>query len=136
MSCHMPVRGIQPTMQAIEIYFYWPHMQQKDIKDYVSKCIVCQKVKYERGKAPGLLQPLPILDLPWQSISMDFVFGLPKSTQGNNGIWTIVDCFSNKHTSCLLRRLLQQRTWPHYSFPKYLNTMVCHLLLNLIETLE
>ena len=69
---------------------------RQDIEDYVSKCIVCQKVKYERGKAPGLLQPLPIPDLHWQSISMDFVFGLPKFTQGNNGIWTIVDRFSKQ----------------------------------------
>ena len=27
---------------------------------------------------------------------MDFVFGLPKSFQGNNGIWTIVDRFKKK----------------------------------------
>ena len=27
---------------------------------------------------------------------MDFVFGLPKSFQGNNGIWTIVDRFSKQ----------------------------------------
>ena len=43
-------RGIQPTMQAIETCFYWPQMRQ-DIEDYVSKCIVCQKVKYARVKA-------------------------------------------------------------------------------------
>ncbi|MCO5562083.1 hypothetical protein L7F22_015709 [Adiantum nelumboides] len=88
-------RGIQPTTKAIELYFYWPHMRQ-DIEDYVSKCIVCQKVKYERGKPSGLLQPLPIPDAPWQSISMDFIFGLPISIQGNNGIWTIVDRFSKQ----------------------------------------
>ncbi|MCO5612135.1 hypothetical protein L7F22_066397 [Adiantum nelumboides] len=88
-------RGIQPTTKAILLYFYWPHMRQ-DIEDYVSKCIVCQKVKYERGKSSGLLQPLPIPDVPWQSISMDFVFGLPRSIQGNNGIWTIVDRFSKQ----------------------------------------
>ena len=27
---------------------------------------------------------------------MDFVFGLPRSSQGNTGIWTIVDCFSKQ----------------------------------------
>ena len=66
-------------MQAIELYFYWtyiPHMQQH-IEDNVSKCVVCQKVKYERGKPSRLLQPLPLLDSSWQSISMDFVFILP-----------------------------------------------------------
>ena len=44
-----------------------------------------------RGKNLGLLQPHPTLDAPWQSNSMDFIFGFPKSIQGNIGIWTIVD---------------------------------------------
>ena len=58
--------------------------------------MVCQKVKYNRGKALGLLQPLPIPNAPWESISKDFIFGLPKYMQGNTGIWTIVDCFSKQ----------------------------------------
>ena len=29
-------------------------------------------------------------------VSMDFIFGLPKSIHGNMGIWTIVDRFSNQ----------------------------------------
>ncbi|MCO5614903.1 hypothetical protein L7F22_069188 [Adiantum nelumboides] len=88
-------RGIQTTMKAIETYFYWPTMKG-DIQDYVSKCVVCQKTKYDRGKQHGLLQPLPIPDSPWESISMDFIFGLPKSIHGNTGIWTIVDMFSKQ----------------------------------------
>ena len=67
---------------------------RKDIQKYVEKCVTCQHFKYDQGKAIGLLQPLPIPNAPWESISMDFVFGMPKSIQGNTGIWTIVDCFS------------------------------------------
>ncbi|MCO5552875.1 hypothetical protein L7F22_006394 [Adiantum nelumboides] len=85
-------RGIQTTMKAIQTYFYWPTMKG-DIQDYVSKCVVCQKTKYDRGKQRRLLQPLPIPDSPWESISMDFIFGFPKSIHGNTGIWTIVDRF-------------------------------------------
>ncbi|MCO5588821.1 hypothetical protein L7F22_042781 [Adiantum nelumboides] len=88
-------RGIQSTLRAIETYFYWPTMK-RDIPDYVSKCVVCQKTKFDRGKQPRLLQPLPIPDSPWESISMDFIFGLPKSIHGNTGIWTIVDRFSKQ----------------------------------------
>ncbi|MCO5571313.1 hypothetical protein L7F22_025051 [Adiantum nelumboides] len=88
-------RSAQPTIQAMELYFYWPTMRQ-DVSDYISKCLTCQKVKYDRHKAFGLLQPLPIPERPWESITMDFVFGLPKSSQGNNGIWTIVDRFSKQ----------------------------------------
>lgn len=78
-------RGIQATTSAIETYFYWPSMK-KDIQAYVLQCLTCQKVKYDRGKQPGLLQPLPIPNAPWESISMDFIFGLPKSIHGNTGI--------------------------------------------------
>ncbi|MCO5593953.1 hypothetical protein L7F22_047972 [Adiantum nelumboides] len=88
-------RGIQTTMKAIETYFYWPTMKG-DIQDYVSKCVVCQKTKYDRGKQLGLLQPLPIPDSPWESISMDFIFELPKSIHGNTRIWTIVNRFSKQ----------------------------------------
>ncbi|MCO5585889.1 hypothetical protein L7F22_039823 [Adiantum nelumboides] len=88
-------RGIQTTLKAIETYFYWPTMK-RDIPDYVLKYVVCQKTKFDRGKQPGLLQPLPIPDSPWESISMDFIFGLPKSIHGNMGIWTIVDRFSKR----------------------------------------
>ncbi|MCO5581212.1 hypothetical protein L7F22_035090 [Adiantum nelumboides] len=86
-------RGIQATMNAIETYFFWPTMK-KDIQEYVSQCIICQKVKYDRGKQPGL--PLPNPDSPWESIAMDFIFGLPKSIHGNTRIWTIVDRFSKQ----------------------------------------
>ena len=55
--------GIQAPTQEIETYFYWPSMR-KDIHTYVEQCIVCQKVKYDRGKAPSLLQPLPIPNVP------------------------------------------------------------------------
>ena len=43
-----------------------------------------------------MLQPLPIPDRPWQSISMNFVFDLPRTRTRNDGIWTIVDTFSKQ----------------------------------------
>ncbi|MCO5614804.1 hypothetical protein L7F22_069088 [Adiantum nelumboides] len=47
-------------------------------------------------KAPGLLQPLPIRDKPWESIAMDFIFDLPRTPTGNDGIWTIICRFSKQ----------------------------------------
>ena len=63
---------------------------------FVRSCIICQKVKYDRQKTPGLLRQLPILDRPWESTYMDLVFQLPHSSQGNTGIWMIVDQFSKQ----------------------------------------
>ena len=78
-------RSAQPTIQAMEIYFFWSTMRQ-DVNEYISQCMVCQKVNYDRHKSFGLLQLLPIPNVPWESIAMDFIFGLPKSVHGNNGI--------------------------------------------------
>ena len=83
-------RGIQTTLKALETYFYWPTIKQ-DVHRFVEECMTCQKVKFDRGKTPGLLQPLPVPMALWESISMDFIFGLPKSIHGNTDIWTIVD---------------------------------------------
>ena len=57
--------------------------------------LVFQKVKYDRDKTWGLLQPLPIPNVPLESTSTDFIFGLQKSIQGNIEVWTIVN-HSNK----------------------------------------
>ncbi|MCO5596548.1 hypothetical protein L7F22_050613 [Adiantum nelumboides] len=88
-------RGIDSTIKALEMYFVWPSLR-KDTESFVRSCLICQRVKYDRGKAYGLLQPLPIPTAPWESIAMDFIFGLSKTSSGNEGIWTIVDRFSKQ----------------------------------------
>ena len=39
----------------------------------------------------GLLQPLEILEGKWESISMDFIVGLPNTQRGHDAIWVVVD---------------------------------------------
>jgi hypothetical protein len=54
---------------------------------------MCQRVK----PTPSTQAPLRSLSIPeacWQSISMDFVFGLPPDKHGNTGILVFVDRFS------------------------------------------
>lgn len=64
---------------------------KKEVAEYVSKCLVCQKVKFEHQRPGGLLQPLEIPMWKWDSISMDFVMGLPRTTTGKNAVWVVVD---------------------------------------------
>ena len=64
---------------------------KREIAEYVSRCITCQKVKYEHRKPPCLLRPLHILEYKWEHILMDFVSGLPLTSRKNNVIWVIVD---------------------------------------------
>ncbi|VVA41697.1 PREDICTED: reverse mRNAase, partial [Prunus dulcis] len=42
-------------------------------------------------KPSGLMQPLPIPEWKWERITMDFVFKLPRTSKGHDGIWVIVD---------------------------------------------
>ena len=70
--------------------FYWPVMK-KDIAEYLAKCIECQQVKAEHQHPAELLQPLPIPEWKWETISMDFIIGFPKSTKQNDIIMVVVD---------------------------------------------
>ena len=64
-----------------------------DVQFYVKSCLVCQLDKREKNKTTGLLQPLPILERLWQSISMDFITGFPKAHECRS-IFVVVDWFS------------------------------------------
>jgi hypothetical protein len=58
---------------------------------YVSECHICQRVKASHLRISGTLQPLPIPSWKWKDISMDFIVGLPNTSQRHDSIWVIVD---------------------------------------------
>ncbi|MCO5566565.1 hypothetical protein L7F22_020242 [Adiantum nelumboides] len=64
---------------------------KKDTSDYIRRCLICEKTKAERVRIPGKLHPLDIPQMKWESISMDFFTGLPKTTGKYDSIFVIVD---------------------------------------------
>ncbi|KAB2631036.1 S ribonuclease [Pyrus ussuriensis x Pyrus communis] len=82
--------GATKMYHTIRPFYYWPGMK-REIAEYVSRCAVCQQVKAERKKPFGLLQPLPVPEWKWENITMDFVYKLPRTQNGFDGIWVIVD---------------------------------------------
>jgi hypothetical protein len=63
---------------------------KRAIAEYVALCDNYQRVKAERQRPVGLLQPLKIPEWKWEEISMDFIVGLPKTQSGYDSIWVIV----------------------------------------------
>nr|KYP58949.1 Transposon Ty3-I Gag-Pol polyprotein [Cajanus cajan] len=64
---------------------------KREIAEYVAACLTCQKAKVEHQKPSGLMQQMEILEWKWDSIIMDFVVGLPRSSRNSDVIWVIVD---------------------------------------------
>ncbi|KAD6118870.1 hypothetical protein E3N88_10141 [Mikania micrantha] len=70
---------------------YWLPGMKKDIAEYVSKCLNCAKVKAEHQRPSGLLMQPEIPMWKWENISMDFITKLPRTANGKDSIWVIVD---------------------------------------------
>src|SRR5438132_6963490 len=82
--------GSSKMYQDLKQRFWWTRMK-REIARYVTECDVCQRVRAEHLKPAGTLQPLPIPSWKWEDIGMDFITGLPKTSQGYASIWVIVD---------------------------------------------
>jgi hypothetical protein len=70
--------------------FWWKRMKF-DIAMYVVACGVCQMVNAEHKRPTSLLKPLEIPEWKWEHITMNFVVGLPRTPQGKNAIWVVLD---------------------------------------------
>ncbi|GJZ21906.1 putative reverse transcriptase domain-containing protein [Tanacetum coccineum] len=70
---------------------YWWLGMKRDISTYVSKCWTCSNVKAEHQRPSGLLQQPEIPEWKWDKITMDFITKLPRSKNGHDTIWVIVD---------------------------------------------
>ncbi|GJY22959.1 putative reverse transcriptase domain-containing protein [Tanacetum coccineum] len=70
---------------------YWWSGMKKDIALYVSKCLTCFKIKIEHQRSSGLLQQPEIPEWKWERIAMDFITKLPRTRNGHDAIWVIID---------------------------------------------
>ncbi|GJR19414.1 putative reverse transcriptase domain-containing protein [Tanacetum coccineum] len=82
--------GSNKMYQDMKKLYWWPNIKA-DITTYVSKCLTNAKFKAEHQRPSGLLVQPEIPQWKWDNITMDFVMKLPKSSQGYDTIWVIVD---------------------------------------------
>jgi hypothetical protein len=82
--------GVQKMYADLKQLFFWTGMK-KDITKFVARCLECQQVKAEHRHPAGLLQPHDIPETKWEVVSMDFVGGLPMTSQRHDCIMVVVD---------------------------------------------
>ena len=76
--------------QDLRRQYYWSEMK-RHVGNFVRRCLMCQQVKAEHQKPTGLLQPLKVPEWNWEHVTMDFVTHLPRTPQGHDAVWVIVD---------------------------------------------
>ena len=64
---------------------------KRDVSEFVTKCLVCQKVKAEHQVPSRLLKPIRIPEWKWDRITMDFMVGLPFTGQKHDSVWVVVE---------------------------------------------
>ena len=82
--------GSTKMYQDLKMSFWWSGMK-RDVSEFVTKCLVCQRVKAEHQVPSRLLQPIRIPEWKWDRITMDFVVGLPLTGRKHDSVWVVVD---------------------------------------------
>jgi hypothetical protein len=77
-------------------------------------------------KKQGLYTPLPTLNIPWESISMDYMSDLPSTKHGNDFFFVVIDRLSKmevfdtlqeEHHNQATSKLLFTHFWVHFGIP-------------------
>ena len=82
--------GINKTRRRILCRYYWPGVF-KDVANRCRTCEVCQRIPRENHQIRAEMIPMPLVEKPFQRITMDIVGPLPRSKSGNKYILTVCD---------------------------------------------
>ena len=100
------------------------------MKEYVARyirgCILCCTNKPINMKQ-GLYHPLHVPTQPWESISMDFMGGLPTIGKGHDYLFLVVDRFSKMCILMPCKKIINgqeatnkffEQVWVHFWIPR------------------
>jgi hypothetical protein len=131
-DCHdIPIAGhpgFMKTYRHVRKSFFWPGIKSM-VKDYVLGCEACQRTKAERVRTPGLLHPLDIPEMKWESVSLDFVTALPRVRGGFDSVLVVVDRLTkvahfipvkSTHTAVDIARIFIREIFRLHGMPKVL----------------
>jgi hypothetical protein len=118
---------VKKYVEVLQKYLCWFNLRQ-DVEKYIESCTTCAIAKLTIKKK-GLYTPLPTTSRPWESISMDYMSGLPSTKHGNDCAFLVVDIFSkmsimmaykNNITVEATAKLFFERVWVHFGIPQFI----------------
>ena len=83
--------GSDKTFGQLGNFYFWLRMRC-EVEKIVRRYRVCHHA-IGRSQNIGLYTPLPIPTRPLDSVSMDFILGLPRTQRGHDSIFVVVDRF-------------------------------------------
>ena len=113
------------TLELVSHKYWWPQMSRY-IGKYVSTCDMCLHTKALHQPPAGELHPLPVLNAPWDVISVDFISELPEAN-GKYCMMVVVDsitkCSHFVDTVTTIStvgsaRLYVKHIWKHHGLPR------------------
>jgi hypothetical protein len=116
--------GVEKIVAILHKHFYLPKLQQ-DVNKYNISRTACAISKPSINKK-GLYTPLPTPKRLWESMSMDYMYGLPSTKQGNVFVFVVVYRFSKMVilTTCkksikatYTTKILFKQVWVHFRIP-------------------
>ena len=83
--------GVDKTYDSVKLKYYWPNMY-KELHNYISSCVTCQKRSAQKSKPP--LQETDIPPYAFAKIGLDLSGPYPTSLSGNKYIISFIDLYS------------------------------------------
>jgi hypothetical protein len=102
--------GIKKTVAMLQKHFYWLKLRQ-DVNKYMRSCTVCTIAK-PTTKKHGIYTPMPTPHRPWESISMDYILGIPSTKRGNDYVFVVVDHFSKMAILAACKKNIKTKATP------------------------
>ena len=94
MTYQQGILALKKTQELVARKYYWEILCH-NVEIYVKGCDVCLVSKAVKDKLYKNLQQLPVPTYCWKNLSMDFVTGLPQSTDwrgdGDDSIMVIIN---------------------------------------------
>jgi hypothetical protein len=117
--------SVEKIVVMLQKHLYWTKIRQR-VNKYIMS-FTAYAITKPTTKKQGMYTPLPTPDRPWESISMDYMSGLPSTKWGNDCVFVVVDCFSKMAILVAGKKsiieeatakLFFERVWVHFGIPQ------------------